>query len=602
MALHFSGLFGGGDHRIDHTAGAAKAVPVSDSSRLVVADQIKYVRSGQTLQGEIVAKDGKNVQIRLDGETVIHARLERDNHLSVGQSMTFEVRTFGTAEGQNGIALRPLYENLMPDENVRKALQAAGMIANGDSIAMVRAMMKEGMSIDINSLQGMYKELAAFSDARVEDLVSLHKLGLPVNEANLKQMAGYRNLEYQILNSIETLANEAADTLLGLVDTEPATAGRMLYELFDIFGGAVEGKLPTEEAVSQTGQRLESGNEIVGDLLQGSMTEEKTTLPKESILLQESHQGQEETTLTEQMNGQKGLPGNVSGEEEAFVQGKTVPKEMQGETLLDILPEDGKRVAFATILREAGLPETLAQTLESGAISTEDLAKLVQEILQKGSFSKRLLRQMMGSEGVRSLLQNRMEEHWLLQPEQGVNRDSVELLYRRLQEQTARLSETLEHAGVENSGLAKSAQTLQENVNFLNQLNQAYTYVQLPMKLSGQNTHGDLYVYTRKKNLAKQDGNVSALLHLDMAHLGSMDVYVAMNHDRVQTKFYLEREEFLDLLEQNLPLLQDHLKRRGYTAESEVLLHEKAAEIMEEIKKEGGTGSLLGQYSFDVRA
>ena len=53
------------------------------------------------------------------------------------------------------------------------------------------------------------------------------------------------------------------------------------------------------------------------------------------------------------------------------------------------------------------------------------------------------------------------------------------------------------------------------------QINQTYAYIQLPLHLrQGEHKTGELFVYTNKKNLAGRDGRVSALLHLDMEHLG----------------------------------------------------------------------------------
>ena len=133
-------------------------------------------------------------------------------------------------------------------------------------------------------------------------------------------------------------------------------------------------------------------------------------------------------------------------------------------------------------------------------------------------------------------------------------------------------------------------------------MNQTYAYVQLPLKLSGQKAHGDLYVYSNKKNLARKDGTVSALLHLDMEQLGSLDIYVAMKQEKVSTQFYVEREELLDFMEQHISLLNERLNRKGYSVKSEVLLREKPVHVIEEIVKQEGNASVLSQYAFDVRA
>lgn len=147
---------------------------------------------------------------------------------------------------------------------------------------------------------------------------------------------------------------------------------------------------------------------------------------------------------------------------------------------------------------------------------------------------------------------------------------------------------------------------MQGNVDFMNQLNQMYTYVQLPLKMAGSNAHGDLYVYTNKKNLAARDGNVSALLHLDMEHLGAMDIYVAMQHNKVSTNFTLQDEGALDLIEQHIDLLNERLTKRGYDLKAQFQIKEKEAGqeegIMQTILSQGKNISVLSRTSFDMRA
>ena len=576
MALHFSDLFGKREQNINSVTGAARNAPVSDNGKIGYAEQIKYVKSGQTLNGEVIAKNGSEVQIRLDGDMVIHARLEKDMNVSVGQNMTFEVQTFGKTDGQTVIALRPLYENLTQDANTVKALTAAGIPVNNETAAMVAGLMKEGMSIDVSSLQSLYKDMMSFPEAGLLDLVSLHKLEVPVTEENLRQIAGYRNLEYQILNSVETLAEETADTLLNLVDTSPEQAGRLLFDILRIFGetpAILPDGAQTEAAATQKEAALPQEAVTEADLPQETMREEG--------VLQEA--------LTEK---------GVSTEETETViraAGESAETEVTGQSRAE-------REKLADVLQRAGLSADGVSRLVLGTMGVSELAELLQDMLSKGAFSRRTLRELMGTDGLRGLLQNRMEENLLLQAEKGFSKEDVSRLYDRIQEQTVRLAQALSQAGVENSPAAKSVSQIRENIDFLNQLNQTYAYVQLPLKLSGQKAHGDLYVYSNKKNLARKDGTVSALLHLDMEHLGSLDIYVAMTQEKVSTQFYLEREELLDFMEQHISLLNERLNRKGYSVKSEVLLREKPVHVIEEIVKQEGNASVLSQYAFDVRA
>ncbi len=146
-----------------------------------------------------------------------------------------------------------------------------------------------------------------------------------------------------------------------------------------------------------------------------------------------------------------------------------------------------------------------------------------------------------------------------------------------------------------------------DNVQFMNQLNEMMAYVQLPLKMSEENAHGDLYVYANRKKLAENDGNFSALLHLDMEHLGPMDVYVAMQKEKVSTHFYMQDEELLDFIEANIHILNERLTKKGYQMNTSVSIRdtdEKNSVIDEFLKQEndGTVAPLLSTKSFDVRA
>ena len=56
-------------------------------------------------------------------------------------------------------------------------------------------------------------------------------------------------------------------------------------------------------------------------------------------------------------------------------------------------------------------------------------------------------------------------------------------------------------AAVENDKIVYK--NISDNVQFMNELNQVATYVQLPLLINNKSAHGDLYVYTNKNNMKK---------------------------------------------------------------------------------------------------
>ena len=145
---------------------------------------------------------------------------------------------------------------------------------------------------------------------------------------------------------------------------------------------------------------------------------------------------------------------------------------------------------------------------------------------------------------------------------------------------------------------------ISENVEFMNQMNQMFNYVQLPLKLSDSQAHGDLYVYTNKKNMARKDGMLTAFLHLDMDHLGSLDVSIALQTEKnqVTTKFYLD-EGAIALVEGHIDELAQRLSKKGYQCKNMILEKEEDKTVLERMEEQvAGGNAVLGYRTFDTRA
>ena len=178
----------------------------------------------------------------------------------------------------------------------------------------------------------------------------------------------------------------------------------------------------------------------------------------------------------------------------------------------------------------------------------------------------------------------------------------MERLYERMNTQLRQLSRALSEAGAEGTPLAKTVSNLSGNLEFMHQLNQMFTYIQLPLKMQNQNANGELFVYTNKKSLAKKDGAVSALLHLDMENLGSVDVHVTLREEKVSTKFYLKDDAALDLVEAHIDMLNERLQKRGYLFQAEFLQSPDEKNVVTEILSKDSGVKVLSGRSFDARA
>lgn len=218
------------------------------------------------------------------------------------------------------------------------------------------------------------------------------------------------------------------------------------------------------------------------------------------------------------------------------------------------------------------------------------------------------LNDLLKSDGFVKLVKDSVKAQMSIKPQDVAQSGKIEELYEKIVRTSSKITEMMESVQRGDSAVAKAAGALTDNVNFMNQLGEFVSYVQLPLKMAGEDANGELYVYSKKKNLSDNDGNYSALLHLDMEHLGPMDIYVTMkDHTKVTTNFYLQTEELLDFIEQHIDMLTKRLQEKGYDASmrfSKKSPGTKIEPIADEFTKEepGDAKMVVSKMRFDVRA
>lgn len=190
-----------------------------------------------------------------------------------------------------------------------------------------------------------------------------------------------------------------------------------------------------------------------------------------------------------------------------------------------------------------------------------------------------------------------------MKPQELRTDNKINELYEKLDRQLLQLETAMQRAGMTTEAFSQTAAGVHNNIEFMNLVNQAYTYVQLPLKLSNQNTNSELYVYTNKKNLNDPDAEVTAFLHLDMEHLGVTDVSVKLQNKHVKTNFYFSDDTSYELIKQYLPVLEQALAKKGYTCSLSVNQDEKEINFVKDfLRKDQPQAGTLHRYSFDVKA
>lgn len=619
------------------------------------------LKAGEQLRGTVVEADAGKVVIETKDHGTFTARLENGMQVSRGDVMDFEVR------GMQGrqITLTPLYSNMSVDSSVLKALQAASLPVTDAHVRMVNEMMSQGMGIDRQALQGMSGLVGQYQTAPPELLVQMKQLGLPITGDSVMQAESYRNNTAQIANGF----GEVGEQMYGLMremaeNREYETLGKLFTEAAKLFaeGELAEGlsglKGGGEGGLGNIyGQSAESMDGVVRLVLgktgesdtQGSANAESAAADaadgaagnadgsvngnaavSKSGLMQAAADGRMSGGNAVQDGSMPGGDGEKSGTID-HAGGNGVHAAMEGKAgeMSGMAPEgrlsgengmwtngaENTQNAAGDSTHGTAAGENPARA-DSGQDMFSSFLKSLSDALTKQSGTPQLYRSV-GQELAKMLadpqfgadFQNAMVKKWLLAPQETASKERVQELYETVLRQTGQLKQMLADAGRQDSTAMKSLQNMEREVEFLNELNQNFAYVQLPLKMSGQHANGDLYVYTNKKGFAGRDGAVTAFLHLGMDHLGDMDIYVALQQQKVSTKFYLEDDSIIDFLETHMEELNRRLAGKGYITKSELLRkdHDDHGNVFDEMLKDSKSAGmspqiLLSRQSFDARA
>lgn len=613
--MHISDMLGQYNRNISSGTEELKAA----SGMQKVVSTLEELSSGSVFEGTVSSvKNGKVTLALSDGQTIT-ARLSGKVPLSQGTPMFFQVKSndgatieikpyTGAGSGGNPILTNALTEGTVP--------------VTERNLAMVDAMMKEQMPIDKQSLLNMARIANMNPGVDITTVVNMTKLGIPVSPEMAAQFENYMTDEHAILQEMDQAMNELAD-LAGSSDLTPDQAVQVNQKIVTILlpeqtvAGApvnAEGQIETGGQTTAEGQ-IVTGGQITAE---GQTTSEGQILTDGRLGAEEQTVNGEQTTTAGQAI-QEGTGGQAIGEvlsDQQFSSlgrllqnipslvesTKLFPEAMEQDIFIDTLEDES--VAQNLMTEDAAWKAADGKTALDKNLTVSDFLRTVSQILSENNgAASQSIQKLFGSDAYKSLLRNVMEQQWLIQPEALKQEKKISQLYEKLEQQMRQVEDALKEAGVTKTRFPETAAEVRGNIEFMNQLNQAYTYVQVPLKMSGQNANGELYVYTNKKNLRDPDAELSAFLHMDLEHLGSTDVSVKMQHRNVKTNFYMADDASYDLVEKYLPILEQKLKDKGYQCTITMTKEEKKVSFGDDfLRKDMPQTGTLHRYSFDVRA
>lgn len=613
-----------------------------------LVSSLNEMSRGMIFEGTVSSVHGNQVKLALSNGQQVLARLAGKFSFEQGQSVFFQVKN----NDGGTIEIKPYtVDGEGANLTLMDALKAAGLPVDGSNLSMVNKMMEEQMSIDKVSLNQMYQLVQDNKDINVTTLVELKRLGIDINPVNAAQFENYSNDKQAITIAMDSLIDELPNAL----SAEDLSMYKLVTQARDVLNIVTDGlsenviisnegyDLKQYEAIMSDNQSapiakkhfniaelFESLNSVSGEsqgiqimqklnnflkidnmLMQGneSVAPNESIASNEPVLLNESVSSNESVISNEPVllnesvasNEQVKLQEAPEKTDTAIINKKV---ETAANTIGCILSD--KQIEELNEQVKKLLPDLQENniSLYSKDSSVVGILNDIKNMLENTPANANALRHLFSGNAFRIMLREALEQQWMIKPgDLEKNPKKLDGLYDKIEKQITNMENILKASGTVNSKAEALADNIRGNIEFMNQINEAYTYVQVPLRMNEKNASGQLYVYTNKKSMSDPDKELSAFLHLDLEHLGGTDVSIKMLHKKVTTNFYLDSDESYALVKQFLPVLEKRLQDKGYNCELNVNSDSKQMNFVDGfLKKDLPPTGQVHRYSFDMRA
>lgn len=586
---------------------------------------------GNIFEGSVNQVEDGVVTLGLSDGKTIQARLDNGVSVQVGESMFFQVKSNNGTQ----IAIRPYSNGVSSNPTLLYALDAANLQVSGKMLTMVNTMMEQSMPIDRQSLISMAKLVVGNPQIDVTTVVQMEKLGIPVTDEMAAQFENYKSDQYAILDQLESVM-ELLPEQLGKDGTGLLELNQQMIDIF--LGGseemqaaqdtadagsdaasAVEGQGAGEASVTEeTKAAVLTENDLIVSASSGENTDASVIEGQDGQMVSSAatEENGQEVSVSADKNEQAASAAAEADEQSASsvaqeqntdknvqqttAEGNTQTSASAMETVPDNMQQDIQKLS-AQLMK---LPD-LSQEQLNGNLSAKEFLQVLSEAFNSTDpVSRQILKELISSKEYRNIVRSVMEEQWLLKPEELKSEHKINELYERLDRQLAQMEKVLKNFHQSSPQLTDTASNVRNNIQFMNQLNHTCAYMQIPLKLSGQNAHSDLYVYTGGRKHHDADEELTAFLHLDLEHLGSTDVSVKLRKKQVTTNFYLADDASYQLILDHMDILEERLEQKGYQVKISVTTQEEKMNFVEDMLKQKtpSAGGMVHRYSFDVRA
>lgn len=522
------------------------------------SQMLANLTQGQFFRGLItdIRSDNSLVQILLSNEQTINASLSGNIQLNIGENVIFQVKE----HSGDKLVITPTSYADSSREVISKALLDAGIPETDKNIVLVKELMNYNQPINKESIHNLQRQTKDFPTASVSTLVEMDAHKIPLTKENIAQYESYKNLEYKFTDQINTMAD---DVVKLLADSANDTSVPLSHTT-EIFESVIEAMTDPEPSEVNANQN-------------------KNVYPDIST-------GGESANIVNSQNGDMKNEGIT----------------IISDTNENIIAAQDDNAPILDVTSKT-FTENVKEMIIKAETNTD--YKSIVDYINENITDKSELADVFSSPEVKETIKEKIFNRLMIDPEVFKDenippKERIDKMYEKLEEVTSNFEKVFEGAGKSAENLMNSSRNLNQNMNFMGNLNNLSSFVQIPMKLSNSEANAELYVYNKKRGKVVNGETLTAFLHLDMESLGATDVNVSLTKNRVSVRFSMEDSSSTKLLNKHLSELTDRLESLGYHTECKVetVKKEEPVSPAKRIFEKDESAVYIKKYLFDIRA
>ncbi|AEY66017.1 hypothetical protein [Clostridium sp. BNL1100] len=548
---------------------AAGQINISNNN----TDILNKLKPGDVIRAQVLENSGEELIIKLSDGSEVHANALTTINAKEGDFVNFVFK--GTEGGK--LVLESLGTNMTQPVNealvnAKSALALINVPISDKNIEMAMALLKQNLPVTNESLLKIAELISPDKGLKADAAAFLIASKLSDNINNIEKLQSLLSGRLKITDNISGLIK----LVEGAGETEPPkTPQEIVNRLASIVKENSE-NVPVKAAVMDnllerltSGIKMKFGN--AEGIVEGSSASNSSAVKSGAAL---STVNSPATVVQSSDTSENQV--NTANTQNSQAKTETIKASLRAENGFGT---DNSITPAA--LSKADLP--VLKELRNQLQTITEEQKLTQEQITAVKYIAKEISNSIDKIGVR---QQELDNFNFDAGKQHIIKDAVNTLknlivridrqnneeinpvkfYNELESSLTVVKNAIQHLpSVVREAAVNIVNSLESNVNFINQLNNYSSYVQLPLSIFNQNTTGELYMLKKGSKAKKLDpSNITVLLSLETNNIGRIDTLLSIKEKDVSTNFRLEDSGVFNILKDSHKMLYNSLLEKGY--------------------------------------